>query len=359
MKTVRVRRVAPPERRKLHRFKRQMRNQVNASRARIILLSSGGLDNQQIAECVGRTPQWVRTVIHRFNAGGLAAIEWWPYFHASASARKFTAEVREEIATVALAPPRSLIGLNQWSLATLRQYLVEQHIVRSISLEWLRILLRNSGVRWRRTKTWKESKDPAFWAKYQRIRRLYRHRPRHGRRLCVDEFGPLNLQPRHGRCLAGRGKRVERLRANYHRTGGVRHLLAAYDLESDQLVGIFTPNKTWTQFLRFLKWLRRRYRTGETLHLVLDNYGPHTKSEVLLWACQHAVRLYFTPTNASWLNRIECEFTALKRSALDNSDFHTHDELQASILTYLSWRNGKRRLSIQPWKHGRQTRHAA
>ncbi len=104
MKTVRVRRVAPPERRKLHRFKRQMRNQVNASRARIILLSSGGLDNQQIAECVGRTPQWVRTVIHRFNAGGLAAIEWWPYFHASASARKFTAEVREEIATVALAP---------------------------------------------------------------------------------------------------------------------------------------------------------------------------------------------------------------------------------------------------------------
>jgi transposase len=359
MNTVRVRTIAPPERRKLDLLKRQLRNQVNASRARIILLSSGGVGNRRIGELVDRTPQWVRKVIHRFNAGGLAAIEWYPYFHVSASPRKFTADVREQIAAAALSPPRVLIGMNQWSLSKLRQYLREQKIIGSISLQWLRTLLRRAGVRWRRTKTWKESTDPEFWAKYQRIRRLYGHRPAHGRRLCVDEFGPLNLRPRPGGCLAGKTKRVERLRATYHRTGGVRHWLAVYDLESDQLNGVFKPHKTWVQFLEFLKWVRRRYPGGETLHIVLDNYGPHLKSEVLIWASQHAVGFYFTPTNASWLNRIECEFTALKYFALDNSDFQNHDELQASIVTYLSWRNGKRRLSTRTWERYRQTRRAA
>ena len=51
----------------------------------------------------------------------------------------------------------------------------------------------------------------------------------------------------------------------------------------------------------------------ETLHIVLDNYKPHLKTEVLQWAAAHRVRFYFTPTNASWLSRIECQFTALRR----------------------------------------------
>ena len=47
----------------------------------------------------------------------------------------------------------------------------------------------------------------------ERLTRLYRRRPEEGRRVCVDEFGPLNLQPRHGRCLAMQGKKhVERHR---------------------------------------------------------------------------------------------------------------------------------------------------
>jgi transposase len=359
MKRIRVRHIAPPERRKLRRLKRQLRNQVNASRARIILLSSGGVGNREIAQRVDRTPQWVRKIIHRFNAGGVAAIEWYPYFHVSASPRKFTAAVTEEIAYVALSPPRTLIGMNQWSLSKLRQYLIEQRILPAISLAWLRTLLRRVGVRWRRTKTWKESTDPEFQQKYRRIRRLYHRRPPQGRRLCVDEFGPLNLQPRHGSCLAGAGKPVERLRATYHRSGGVRHFFAAYDLEADKLVGRFTASKTWTDFLTFLKWLRRRYCWRETLHVVLDNYKPHCKAEVLAWARNHRVRFYFTPTNASWLNRIESEFTSLKRFALNNSDFRNHDDQQAAIDTYLAWRNRERIISMQNWKRFRTLRHAA
>jgi len=53
-------------------MKRQLRNSVNSCHARIILLSSGGSCNRGIAQCVGRSPQWVRIILHRFNDGGIA-----------------------------------------------------------------------------------------------------------------------------------------------------------------------------------------------------------------------------------------------------------------------------------------------
>jgi transposase len=357
MDKVRVRTVSPSERRKLHRLKRQLTNQVNCSRARIILLSSGGVANREIAQQVDRSAQWVRQIIHRFNHGGLAAIEWYSYWQVRDTPRKFFADLVEQIAEVALSSPKALIGMNQWSLSKLREYLVSQKIVASISLEWLRTLLLRYGIRWRHTKTWKESKDPEFQSKYRRIRRLYGRRPSGGRRICVDEFGPLNLQPRGGKCLAKKGKkRVERHRATYNRNGGVRHFLAAYDMETGRLFGQFTKRKTWVEFLTFLKWLRRRYRRNETLHIVLDNYGPHLKEEVQAWAKTHNVKFYFTPTNASWLNRIESQFTALRKFALDNSDFRSHEEQQEAIESYLDWRNGRREIAIESWRSHIQER---
>jgi len=350
MDTVKVRRVAPPERRTLRRWKRGRTNQVNSCRARVILLSSGRVGNREIAARVGYSPQWVRIIIHRFNAGGLAGIEWWPYFHGRRGPKQFTADLVEQIAEVALSPPQKLIGMTQWSLAKLREYLVAQKIIAEISLEWLRCLLRRCGVRWRHTKTWKESNDPEFWLKYRRLRRLYRQRPVGGRRLCVDEFGPLNLQPQQGGCLAGKQKRVERLRATYHRHGGVRHFLAAYDLETGRLFGRFTKSKAWTDWLSFLRWLRRRWPKEQRLYIVADNYKPHLKTEVLRWAKANNVAFVFTPTNASWLNRIECQFTALRKFALSNSDYTTHEDQQAAIESYLRWRNGQRPIATQTWR---------
>lgn len=69
-----------------------------------------------------------------------------------------------------------------------------------------------------------------------------------------------------------------------------------------------------------------------------------------LWAWGHNVRFYLTPTNASWLNRIECQFTALKEFALANSDFRSHEALQEAIALYLRWRNRRRPISLQSWK---------
>jgi transposase len=123
------------------------------------------LSNRAIAERVDCSPQWVRTIIHRFNDDGIDGVAWYPYWQVRNTPRKFTAELREQIAEVALSSPKSLIGMNQWSLPKLRDYLAEQKIVASISVEWLRQFLHRCKIRLRRTKTWKESTDPLFWQK--------------------------------------------------------------------------------------------------------------------------------------------------------------------------------------------------
>jgi transposase len=94
--------------------------------------------------------------------------------------------------------------------------------------------------------------------------------------------------------------------------------------------------------------------------MVMDNYGTHITDKVLAWAKDHNVRVYLTPTNGSWLNRIECQFTALKKFAMRPSDYHSHEEQQAAIESYLTWRNRARDLSITAWRqYKRESKQAA
>ena len=80
----------------------------------------------------------------------------------------------------------------------------------------------------------------------------------------MDEFGPLNLLPRPGKQWApvvrrnSKGStsspRRRRRRATYKRTKGVRHLLAALDMNQDKLYGHVKTNKNRTTFLAFCRY---------------------------------------------------------------------------------------------------------
>ena len=98
---------------------------MNSRNARIIILAVGQQRNRVIAEMVGCSVQWVRQIIHRFNDYGIDGITWLPWFQVR-SPRVFTIDICEHIAEIALSSPIALIGMTQWSLAKLRQYLIEQ-----------------------------------------------------------------------------------------------------------------------------------------------------------------------------------------------------------------------------------------
>jgi transposase len=178
----------------------------------------------------------------------------------------FTLAQRRAIKQLALSRPQDHeLPFSTWSLAKLAEFLVAEGVVDDISHEGLRVLLRQEGVSFQVIKTWKQSRDPNFEAKKNRILHLYGlmdgtvdAQPGDPEMVvCVDEFGPLNLQPHPGRqwtLVAGGGRTPRRRRrATSTRPHGVRHLLAAYDLSRDKLYGHSKPRKRRGEFLVFLR----------------------------------------------------------------------------------------------------------
>ncbi len=208
-------------------------------------------------------------------------------------------------------------------------------------------------------KTWKTSTDPDYEAKKNRVLELYgiadgHRRPGSGDPtvvICLDEFGPLNLQPHPGKQWApvviGKGEqerpRRRRRRATYTRPHGVRHLLAGYDLSTDKLYGHVKTRKGRTEFLAFCRYLRSLHPAEVRIAVVLDNFSPHlttrTDDRVGAWAAANNVELAYVPFYGSWLNRIEAQFTALRYFALDGTDHDSHREQASMIRRYIAWRN--------------------
>ena len=356
---LRVREIDDDEGRRLVRIvRRGSGSVVTWRRAQMVLLSAQHMDVQAIAKVAFASEDRVRDVIRNFNADGFSSL--YPKYRGG-HPPKFTLPQRREIKKIARSKPaeHDLPFSRTWSPAKLADFLVAEGVVDDISHEGLRVLLRAEGVTFQRLKTWKASKDPRYAEKKARVEQLYaiadrETAPAEGDPevvFCVDEFGPLNLQPRPGRqwaAVSGKGREPgraprPRMRATDHRTEGVRHLFAAYELGEDKLFGHVKPRKTRTRFLEFCRYLRSLYPPATRIAIVCDNYSPHLSTRkdrrVGAWAAANNVEFAYTPTNSSWLNRIEAQFTALRYFALDGTDHASHKEQASMIRRYIIWRN--------------------
>jgi transposase len=355
---LRVREIDDDEGRRLVRIvRRGTGSVVTWRRAQMVLLSAQGMDAAAIAKVAFTSEDRVRDVIRNFNADGFDSL--YPKYRGGRPP-KFTLPQRREVKKIAKSRPAEHdLPFSTWSLSKLAEFLVAEGVVDDISHEGLRTLLREEGVSFQWIKTWKASADPHYAAKKARIEHLYAIAdgevvPDPGEPeviFCVDEFGPLNLQPRPGRQWAAvSGKNAEpgreprpRMRATYTRTEGVRHLLAAYELGEDKLFGHVKPRKTRARFLEFCRYLRSLYPPATRIAIVCDNFSPHLTTakdgRVGAWASANNVEIAYTPTNSSWLNRVEAQFTALRYFALDGTDHASHKEQASMIRRYIIWRN--------------------
>jgi transposase len=355
---LRVREIDDDEGRRLLRIvRRGTGSVVTWRRAQMVLLSAQGMDVAAIAGVAFTSEDRVRDVIHNFNTDGFSSL--YPKYRGG-RAPKFTLPQRREIKTIAKSRPADHgLPFSTWSLSKLAEFLVAEGVVDDISHEGLRVLLREEGVTFQRLKTWKASTDPDYAVKKARVEHLYAIAggeviPEPGEPeviFCVDEFGPLNLQPRPGRqwaAVSGKSKEPgraprHRLRATYRRTAGVRHLFAAYELGEDKLFGHIKPRKNRARFLEFCRYLRSLYPPDARIAIICDNFSPHLTTakdaRVGTWAQANNAEIAYTPTNSSWLNRIEAQFTALRYFALDGTDHPSHQEQGSMIRRYIIWRN--------------------
>lgn len=119
--------------------------------------------------------------------------------------------------------------------------------------------------------------------------------------------------------------------------------MAALNLMTDHMFGHVKTNKNRTTLLAFCRYLRSLYPPEVRIAIVMDNFSAHlsTKKDQRVgnWATENNVELAYVPTNPSWLNRIECQFTALRYFTLDGTDHRSHEEQNSMIRRYIARRN--------------------
>ena len=193
-----VRPLSMDEGRKIQKISRSSKDPVRLRRAIVIMMSGQGQTVRDITSLLQVSEDYVRDVIHAFNERGFDALDpkW-----SGGRRRKIGEQIRSWICLIARTSPAEcgLTGFSTWSLTKLREHLLAEGVVAQLSRETLRRILRDGGVSWQTTTTWKASTDPEFIPKMRRILDLYDHPPDDGRVVCVDEFGPLNLLPRKGK----------------------------------------------------------------------------------------------------------------------------------------------------------------
>src|SRR3954471_16678800 len=99
------------------------------------------------------------------------------------------------------------------------------------------------------------------------------------------------------------------------------------------------------EFVRFLDKIDRDTPAHLEVHLIADNYATHKHAAVRRWLERHPrFHIHFTPTSASWLNRVERLFADLTCRRLRRGCFRSVAELKLAIRRYLragcEWKKG-------------------
>lgn len=333
-----VRGLSPEEGARLKQISKRAKYQSKRQRAAILLASAARMPAPQIAAAVRSDESHVRKVIHAFNERGFSSLD--PDYRGGRP-RKTTPEQRDRIVSVARARPDTQgVALTRWSLPKLKLHLEGMGIF--LSEEALRQTLIGVGLSHQRTRSWKWSPDPDFQAKAERVLGLYRQCPPGGVVVCFDEMGPIQLIPHQGSGWA-QHKRPERLRATYSKNGGVRYLFGAYDVHADRLHGRLRPHKSGHEVLAFYHQIRMRYRPKIRIYLIADNLSAHKTPDIRNWAQENNVELVFTPTYASFLNRIECHFWAINEFVVNNADYPDWMAVKKAMADHIHYRNGPHR----------------
>ena len=129
---------------------------------------------------------------------------------------------------------------------------------------------------------------------------------------------------------------------------GTACLLAAFEPGTGQRVVEVSARRTGADYCRFLQGLAAAYPQAEKIVLVRDNLNTHTDAVFYRYlpapearALAARFEVHYTPKNASWLNMVELELSALARQCL-HQQIPTQDELAAHIDACVAERNARR-----------------
>ncbi len=252
------------------------------------------------------------------------------------------------------------LPLSRFSTAEVRQWLLDEAVVASVSNATVWRWLHEDAIRPWFYHSWLFRRDPQFLEKAGPVLDLY-HRRWQGQPLgpndyvlSADEKSQLQVLDRSTATLAPLAGRDGRVEFEYIRAGTVAYL-AALDVFGGQVFGRVDTTTGIEPFneLVHLVMQREPYASADRVFWIVDNGGSHHPSTFpsrlrALYPNAVAVML---PLHASWLNQVELYFSILQRKALTPNDLATPAAMAERILGFESRYNR----SAQPfhWKFTR------
>ena len=310
-------------------------------RARIVLASAAGSNNEVIAAEVGVHLDTVRKWRRRFATAGLAGLVDLPR---SGRPRRFTpVQVAQVKALACTLPGGSGVPLSRWSGAELAAEVVTRGLAEAISASTVRRWLSADAIKPWQHRSWIFPRDPQFEVKAARVLDLYA-RQWQGRPLGQDEYvisadekSQLQaLRRRHDGEPPGPG-RTRRVEFEYTR-GGTLAYFAAYDVHRAQVIGATAPTTGIEPFTDLVTQVMttQPYASARRVFWVVDNGSSHNGARSIerMQTAWPTATLVHLPVHASWLNQVEIYFSILQRKAISPNNFRDLDELGERITAF-------------------------
>ena len=314
------------EHRRLIRIAESQLSEVRlARRASIVLLCADGLDNKTVGEILSVDRIQVGRWRERYAAGGLAAIKQ----DLPRGGRTPVVDRAELVRLTTLSTPEAA---TQWSTRLLGDKLGISHS--TVSRIW-----KANGLKPQRIDAFKVSRDPEFVEKLEDLVGLYLSPPAHALVLCCDEKSQIQALDRTQPGLPVKPGRAATMTHDYKRHGTTT-LFAAMTTLDGSVISRCEQRHRHSEWLAFLKQIDRETPAEKFLHLICDNYATHKHPGVKAWLDKHPrFHMHFTPTSASWLNRVEHFIRDIRVAQLRNEVFRNVPELIHAIDAYIVHHN--------------------
>ena len=298
-----------------------------ARRARVVLACAEGLANNAVAKklrcSLGMVGKWRSRLVE----ARLEGIYDEP--RPGAPCKVTDAQVEQIVVRTLETTPR---GQTHWSTRGLARATGLSRM--TISRVW-----RAFGLQPHRTETFKLSPDPLLIEKVRDIVGLYMNPPDHALVFCVDEKSQIQALDRTQPLLPMRPGQAERRTHDYQRHG-TTSLFAALELKTSRVIGQLHRRHRSSEFRQFLDMIEANVPAGLEAHLILDNYGTHKTALIRKWfAKRPRFHVHFTPTYASWINRVERWFAEITTKRIRRGAFRSVKELETAIREYIDGHN--------------------
>ncbi len=251
-------------------------------------------------------------------------------------------------------PKEKKVTLSRWSLAEIAKHLHAQQMVSTISVSTLFRWFTTDKLKPWRFHNWQHILDPQkFLERARPVLQVYEKAVELLRNgiwaVCVDEKTFIQARQLEQEPVPARPEQPMQVAPRYKRQGALQ-LFAGLSIADGSKYGQTSDRKRFVDFQSFLlqvifpEALRRKVHT---LILILDNSTTHAPKQLETWLREQVhlnhwpltIKVYWLPTNASWLDQIEIWFSVLQRKLLTPNHFHSTKELTQAIMEFIRCEN--------------------